>query len=49
MRQGVLISTTEHLLSALLGMGVMLFALTIIVNVLARGFVERNARKKRGA
>jgi phosphate transport system permease protein len=35
--------------AALLGMGVLLFAITIIINVLARGFVERNARKKRGA
>ena len=35
--------------AALLGMGVLLFALTIIINVLARGIVERNARKKRGA
>jgi phosphate transport system permease protein len=35
--------------AALLGMGVLLFAFTIIINVLARGIVERNARKKRGA
>jgi phosphate transport system permease protein len=35
--------------AALMGMGVLLFALTIIINVLARGAVERNARKKRGA
>jgi phosphate transport system permease protein len=35
--------------AALLGMGVLLFAFTIIINVLARGAVERNARKKRGA
>jgi phosphate transport system permease protein len=35
--------------AALLGIGVLLFAITIIVNVIARGVVERNARKKRGA
>ena len=35
--------------AALLGMGVILFAFTIIINVLARGAVERNARRKRGA
>jgi len=35
--------------AALLGMGVLLFAFTIIINVLARGAVERNARRKRGA
>ncbi len=35
--------------AALMGMGVLLFAFTIIINVLARGVVERNARKKRGA
>jgi phosphate transport system permease protein len=35
--------------AALLGMGVILFAFTIIINVLARGIVERNARRKRGA
>jgi phosphate transport system permease protein len=34
--------------AALLGMGVLLFAFTIIINVLARGIVERSARKKRG-
>ena len=32
-----------------MGMGVLLFAFTIIINVLARGLVERNARRKRGA
>jgi ABC-type phosphate transport system permease subunit len=32
-----------------MGMGVLLFVLTIIINVLARGIVERNARRKRGA
>jgi phosphate transport system permease protein len=35
--------------AALMGMGVLLFVLTIIINVLARGIVERNARRKRGA
>jgi phosphate transport system permease protein len=35
--------------AALLGLGVLLFALTIIINVIARGVVERNARRKRGA
>jgi phosphate transport system permease protein len=35
--------------AGLMGMGVLLFALTIIINVLARGIVERNARRKRGA
>jgi len=35
--------------AALMGMGVLLFALTIIINVIARGAVERNARRKRGA
>jgi phosphate transport system permease protein len=35
--------------AGLMGMGVLLFAFTIIVNVLARGAVERNARRKRGA
>ena len=34
--------------AALMGMGVLLFVLTIIINVLARGIVERSARKKRG-
>jgi len=35
--------------AALFGIGVLLFVLTIIINVLARGVVERNARQKRGA
>jgi phosphate transport system permease protein len=34
--------------AALMGLGVLLFAFTIIINVVARGVVERNARKKRG-
>jgi phosphate transport system permease protein len=35
--------------AALMGMGVLLFAFTIIINVVARGIVERSARRKRGA
>jgi phosphate transport system permease protein len=35
--------------SALLGIGVLLFALTIIVNVLARGVVARSMARQRGA
>jgi phosphate transport system permease protein len=35
--------------AALMGMGVLLFVLTIIINVVARGIVERNTRRKRGA
>jgi phosphate transport system permease protein len=35
--------------AGLMGIAVLLFAFTIIVNVLARGIVERNARRKRGA
>jgi phosphate transport system permease protein len=35
--------------AGLMGLGVLLFALTIIINVIARGVVERNARRKRGA
>jgi len=35
--------------AALMGIGVLLFVFTIIINVLARGIVERNARLKRGA
>ena len=35
--------------AALMGIGVLLFGFTIIINVLARGIVERNARRKRGA
>jgi len=34
--------------AALIGMGVVLFALTIIVNLTARAVVERNARRMRG-
>jgi phosphate transport system permease protein len=35
--------------AALMGIGVLLFVFTIIINVLAWGIVERNARRKRGA
>jgi phosphate transport system permease protein len=35
--------------ASLMGMGVLLFAITIIINVLARGVVERSARRSRGA
>jgi phosphate transport system permease protein len=35
--------------AALMGLGVLLFIFTIIINVIARGVVERSARRKRGA
>jgi phosphate transport system permease protein len=35
--------------SALMGLGVLLFIFTIIINVAARGIVERSARRGRGA
>jgi phosphate transport system permease protein len=35
--------------SALIGLGVLLFAITIVINLIARGVVERSARRKRGA
>jgi phosphate transport system permease protein len=35
--------------AALIGMGLLLFVLTIIVNLFARGIVERSARRMRGA
>ena len=35
--------------AALMGMGVLLFAFTIIINIIARGVVERSARRSRGA
>lgn len=34
--------------AALIGLGVLLFALTIIINVLARGFVARSLQRQRG-
>jgi phosphate transport system permease protein len=35
--------------SALIGMGLCLFVITILVNLVARGFVQRSARRMRGA
>lgn len=35
--------------AALMGMGVLLFVLTIVINIIARGVVERSARRARGA
>ncbi len=35
--------------SALIGLGVLLFVITIAINLVARGVVERSARRKRGA
>ncbi len=35
--------------AGLMGIGVLLFAFTIIINLIARGIVERSARRKRGA
>ena len=35
--------------SGLIGLGVMLFAITIIINIIARGIVDRSARRQRGA
>jgi len=35
--------------AALIGLGVLLFVITILVNLVARGVVERSARRKRGA
>jgi phosphate transport system permease protein len=35
--------------AALMGLGVLLFAMTIIINVFARGIVQRSARRKGGA
>jgi phosphate transport system permease protein len=35
--------------AALMGIGVLLFAFTIIINLIARSAVDRNARRKRGA
>ena len=35
--------------AALMGIGVLLFVITIIINVIARGVVARSARRKRGA
>jgi phosphate transport system permease protein len=35
--------------SALIGLGVLLFVITIVINLVARGVVERSARRQRGA
>jgi phosphate transport system permease protein len=35
--------------SALIGMGVLLFVLTIVINLVAHGVVERSTRRTRGA
>jgi phosphate transport system permease protein len=35
--------------SALIGLGLFLFVITILVNLVARAFVERSARRMRGA
>jgi phosphate transport system permease protein len=35
--------------SALIGLGVLLFGFTIIINIIARGIVDRSARHQRGA
>jgi phosphate transport system permease protein len=35
--------------AALMGLGVLLFIFTIIINMIARGIVERSTRRKRGA
>jgi phosphate transport system permease protein len=35
--------------SALIGLGLLLFVITILVNLVARGVVERSARRQRGA
>jgi phosphate transport system permease protein len=35
--------------AALMGLGVLLFLFTIIINIAARGIVDRSARRKRGA
>jgi hypothetical protein len=32
-----------------MGIGVLLFVITIIINLIARSVVERSARRKRGA
>jgi phosphate transport system permease protein len=42
-------ATVGEFRSALIGLGLFLFALTILVNLVARGIVERSARRARGA
>jgi phosphate transport system permease protein len=34
--------------AALIGLGLLLFVITILINLVARGFVERSARRMRG-
>jgi phosphate transport system permease protein len=41
--------TTGVQRAALIGMGLILFLITIVVNLLARGIVDRSARRMRGA
>ena len=40
---------TGEFRAALMGLGVLLFIFTIVINVIARGVVERSARRQRGA
>ena len=40
---------TGEFRAALMGIGVLLFVITIIVNVIAKGIVQRSARRQRGA
>jgi phosphate transport system permease protein len=40
---------TGEFRAALMGLGVLLFVFTIVINVIARGVVERSARRQRGA
>ena len=42
-------ATVGEFRSALIGMGVLLFVLTIIINFSARAIVDRSARRARGA
>jgi phosphate transport system permease protein len=35
--------------AGLMGLGVLLFAITIIINIAARGIVQRSSRRKGGA
>jgi phosphate transport system permease protein len=42
-------ATVGEFRSALIGLGLCLFVLTIVVNLVARGIVERSARRMRGA
>jgi phosphate transport system permease protein len=42
-------ATVGEFRSALIGMGVLLFVLTIIINLSARAIVDRSARRTQGA